>query len=242
MNHTVSFLLLLTMPLVSQGADSLPVEGPQKKSRPLPTYQVGLAPILQVSTAGFGVGVAHSISRHFAARAGINLFNYQGIYNAGKDTDDLQLAFDYSFKLTSINLLLDYYPFRRLGFRLTAGTYFNRNRFSLFGQSTKDFKFNDVVFTVKDIGTIEGTARFQRFAPYAGIGWGHPFLRKRLKLMVDLGMFFQNSPKIDFRTTGMLAPSSDQGAVLEDNLKPLKYYPIFNIGLAYRLKTNLFNR
>ncbi len=160
MNHTVLFLLLLTMPLVSRGADDLPADDPPRKRRPLPGYHTGLAPILQVSTAGFGAGIAHSVSRHVAVRAGINFFNYQGIYNAGKDTDDLQLAFDYSFKLTSFNLLLDYYPFRRLGFRLTAGTYYNRNRFSLFGQSTKDFKFNDVVFTVKDIGTIEGTARF----------------------------------------------------------------------------------
>ncbi|GAB3902087.1 hypothetical protein GCM10028803_27980 [Larkinella knui] len=131
--------------------------------------------------------------------------------------------------------MADYYPFKRAGFRLTAGLFYNLNQLTFDGTPMKEVKFNDVIFSKEQVGTINGQANFSKLAPYAGLGWGHPFRGTKLKFMVDLGFFYQQSPKVTLVTTGMLEPSSDQGPVIEQNLQPLKYYPILNLGLSYRL-------
>ncbi|RYC71377.1 hypothetical protein [Spirosoma sordidisoli] len=204
-------------------------------TRPLPPYRPGFAVMLSAGSAGGGVAVGYSINRQLAARLGLNLFSYSGTLTSGKDTDDIQIGFDYKLKLLNTNLLLDYYPFKRSGFRLTGGAFYNLNQISFFGKPVKDVKFNDITFTIDEVGTLDGRADFNKIAPYIGLGFGNPYTRSRLKFMADVGFFYQQSPQITFKTTGLLEPSSDQGAVIENNLKPLKYYPIVTIGLAYKL-------
>ncbi len=209
-------------------------------AKPLPAYRPGISLAVHAGTAGFGFDISKSLFRQLSVRIGANLFNYQSTLKSGKDTDELQIGFDYTVKLLSFNMLVDYYPFKRAGFRLTTGVYYNLNQLSFFGKPTKDVRFNDVVFTIDQVGTVSGKADFSKVAPYAGIGWGHPFLRNRLKFTADIGIFYQQSPTITFVTTGMLEPSSDQGPIIENNLKPLKYYPVVNLGISYNLVSTRF--
>ncbi|MFC5407810.1 hypothetical protein ACFPMF_00720 [Larkinella bovis] len=201
----------------------------------MPRYQPGLAVAIRAGTAGVGFDVFKSIVPRFTVRAGASLFSYQGQLDSGKPTDVVQIAYDYELKLASINALVDFYPFKRAGFRLTTGVFYNLNQLTFDGTPMKEVRFNDVIFTKEQVGTINGKADFNRIAPYAGLGWGHPFRGTKLKFMVDLGLFYQQSPQVTFVTTGMLEPSSDQGAVIEQNLQPLTFYPILNLGLSYRL-------
>lgn len=206
-----------------------------KTSSPLPPYRPGFAVMLSAGSAGGGVAVGYSINRQLAARLGVNLFNYSGTLKSGKDSDDLQIGFDYKLKLQTTNLLLDFYPIKRSGFRVTGGAFYNLNQISFFGKPVKDVTFNDVTFTVDEVGTLDGKATFNKIAPYIGLGFGNPYTRGRLKFMADVGFFYQQSPSISFTTTGMLAPSSDQGPIIERNLSPLKYYPIVTLGASYKL-------
>ncbi|NDU98215.1 hypothetical protein [Spirosoma terrae] len=203
-------------------------------------YKPGVALVAHAGTAGYGIGISKSLSRQLALRVGINQFTYKGTLTSGKATDELQIGFDYTIRLLSFNGLIDYYPFKRAGFHLTAGAYVNQNEVTFFGKPTKDVRFNDVVFTIDQVGTVSGKASFAKVAPYAGIGWGHPFLRNRFKVMADVGFFYQQSPSITLTTTGMLEPSSDQAPVIENNLKPLKYYPVISLGLAYNFLSTSF--
>ena len=229
-----SALLLLPISVRSQ------IDTYSQHNRPLPRYRPGLALIAQASTAGVGVGLAKSLSRQVALRVGANWFTYNGHLTSCASSDELQMAFNYTIKLASFNALVDYYPFRRAGFHLTAGAYFNLNQITFLGKPTKEVRFNEVVFTPDQIGTVSGKASFDKVAPYLGIGWGHPFLRSKLKFMANVGVFYQQSPAITFVTTGMLEPSSDQGPIIENNLKPLKYFPLVSVGLAYRIVSTRF--
>jgi hypothetical protein len=199
-------------------------------------YKPGIALIAHAGTAGFGLDIDKSLFRQLALRIGANKFTYKGTLTSGNESDELQIGFNYTINLLSFNALLDYYPFKQTGFRLTAGAFYNLNQVTFLGKPTKDVRFNDVVFTIDQIGIVEGKADFPRIAPYVGIGWGHPFMRSRVKLLADVGFFYQQSPGITLVTTGMLAPSSDQGPVIENNLKPLKYYPLISIGLSYTIR------
>ncbi|GAB3270652.1 hypothetical protein GCM10027347_41470 [Larkinella harenae] len=200
-----------------------------------PSFQPGLALAVRAGTAGVGLDVVKSVSSRVSARLGASLFRYNGTLTSGKQTDDIQMGFDYQIKLASVNALIDFYPFQRAGFRLTGGLFYNLNQLTFDGMPTKDVKFNDVVFTRQEVGTMNGKTTFNKLAPYLGLGWGHPFRGSKLTFMVDLGLFYQQSPQVTLVTTGMLEPSSDQGAVIEQNLQPLKFYPVLNLGLAYRL-------
>lgn len=203
--------------------------------RSLPTYRPGFAIMASAGSAGGGVAVGYSINRRFAARLGANAFRYSGTLTSGEDSDELQIGFNYKIKLQTVNALVDYYPFDQTGLRLTGGAFYNLNQIDFFGKPTKDVKLNDVTFTVDEVGTLTGQADFKRIAPYLGLGFGNPYTRRRLKFMFDLGFFYQQSPQITFKTTGLLEPSSDQGPIIQDNLRPLKFYPIINVGLSYKL-------
>lgn len=231
----LAILVAYSSGLYAQADLSRTVEGNSSPSRALSAYRPGFALIASVGSAGGGLAVGHSITRRFAARLGANAFDYSGTLKSGKESDDLQIGFDYKIKLRTINALVDYYPFARTGVRLTGGVFYNLNQISFFGKPTKDVKLNDVTFTIDEVGTLNGQADFNRVAPYVGLGFGNPYTRRRLKFMFDLGFFYQQSPQIAFKTTGLLEPSSDQGAVIQDNLKPLKFYPIVNFGLSYKL-------
>ncbi|WP_461148737.1 hypothetical protein [Spirosoma pulveris] len=233
MKHLL-YLLILALPLVATAQNDTPA-GAARATRPLPLYKPGFALMLSAGSTGGGVAVGYSINRSVAVRVGANLFNYDGTLKSGKDTDDIQIGFDYTVKLKNADLMVDLYPFKRSGFRLTGGAYYNINTVTFFGKPTKDVKFNDTVFTIDEVGTLDGKADFNKVAPYVGLGFGNPYTRKRLKFMVDIGFFYQQSPLVTFRTTGMLEPSSDQGAVIQKNLEPLKYYPVVNLGLSYKL-------
>lgn len=206
-----------------------------KTPSPLPPYRPGFAVMLSAGSAGGGVAVGYSINRQLAARLGVNLFNYSGVLKSGKDSDDLQIGFDYKLKLQTTNLLLDFYPIKRSGFRVTGGAFYNLNQISFFGKPVKDVTFNNVTFTIDEVGTLDGKATFNKIAPYIGLGFGNPYTRGRLKFMADVGFFYQQSPTISFTTTGMLTPSSDQGPLIQKNLSPLKYYPIVTLGASYKL-------
>lgn len=232
------FVLLLTLSLAGRGQSSATAEVRGQGAAVSPQgilYRPGVAVAVHAGTAGVGADVAVALHRRVNLRVGGNFFTYTGQELSGKDTDDLQVAFDYTLKLKSFNALIDFYPFKNAGFHLTGGAYYNLNTIAFNGKPTKDVQFNDVVFTVDEIGTLDGKATFNKVAPYAGVGWGHPFLRRRLKLTIDAGFFYMQSPMVTLTTTKMLEPSSDQGAVIEQSLEPVKYYPVLTIGLSYNL-------
>lgn len=236
MKYTLSVLMIaLSLVVWGQSSATAEVTGPEAAAPKSSVYRPGVAVMVHGGTAGLGAGVAVALHRRLNLRVGVNSFNYQTQILSWKDTDDLQIGFDVKAKLKSANVLLDLYPFKNLGLHLTGGLYYNLNEMTFFGKPTKDVKFNDVVFTVDEIGTLDGKASFNKTAPYVGLGWGQPFLRNRFKVSFDAGFFYMQSPNITLTTTKMLEPSSDQGAVIEQSLEPVKYYPVVNISLSYNL-------
>ena len=58
------------------------------------------------------------------------------------------------------------------------------------GQPSGDsYTFNGVTYTAAEVGTVNGTVRWKKTMPYAGLGWGTPASKSGgLTFLFDLGV------------------------------------------------------
>ena len=197
-----------------------------------------LALTVQGGTTGLGAGLAYQLSEQLNVRGSYNGFEY----NHDETVDELE--YDLDLELSTAELLLDWHPFSS-GFRLTGGIVYNGT--DLTGDArpsgTGTVEFGGQTFLVQDIGSVDADVDFASVAPYLGIGYGQPF-GQRLSFSADLGVMYQGSPEaslqvrpgpgVDPVTQARLEQAAaEQERELEDELDPLRFYPVARIGLAY---------
>jgi hypothetical protein len=188
-------------------------------------------------TLGGGIELSTALTQRAAVR-----LNVDG-YNRKQSSDQDNIQYDMKLKLQTVSLLGDWFPFAN-NFRISAGVFYNGNKFSLKGQPTgPGFTINDQPYAAAEVGSLEATVKFRKAAPYFGIGYGRP-INKGLSLIFDAGVMFQGSPRSKMDVTcgaGVLAArcaqlQSDAAAEqsqLDDSLHNFKYYPVISLGLAY---------
>jgi hypothetical protein len=174
---------------------------------------------VRAGTTGVGADVAWSIAPTLSARLG-----YSGLkWDRDIDTDNVR--YEGKLKLSNFNTMLDFSPIGP--FRLTGGLIFNDNKYDVRGA------FGG--------GSIAGTVKGKRAAPYLGIGYGN-VSGMGVNFYADLGIMFQGSPKARLTAecgslsagdcSTLQAQAAAEQARVEDELKNFKYYPVLNIGLT----------
>lgn len=188
---------------------------------------------VNVGLNGFGAGVTRSFSDNFNLRAGFSYFKIT-VDGGGGTTDD------YSYiatpKLTTINLIADYFPFENI-IRVSGGLVVNLNAIDTKLTPTKTYTIGGDVYTPETLGDLNANIKFAPVAPYIGLGLGNPVAGDEgFSVTFDIGTFYQSAPKVDLTATGLLEPSAseDQKQTLEDNLSWFKWYPVLTIGFNYK--------
>ena len=194
----------------------------------------------RVSTLGAGVEVKRTLGSNLAARAMLNGFSLS------LDEEYSDVDYDGDLKLKSGGLVLDFHP-GGSWFRMSAGILLNGNRLDVDAEPTAGtFEFNDVTYSVAQVGSAKGEADFNSIAPYAGIGFSKsPGADGGLSISGDMGLVFQGSPSFDLDVTcGAVVPAvtctrlqSDVDAertAFEDDADEYKYFPVVSLGLGYR--------
>jgi len=202
------------------------------------TGSVGVG--VKAGTLGIGGEVTVGIVPNLNIRSGYNAFNYNGTIT--KDNN----PYDYTLKLNSFPLLVDWHPFNGSGFRMSTGVLFNNNKVDASGQmnTSVTFRIGDKEYTVSELGTLTGGVTVNSTAPYAGIGWGNAADDNDggLSFTIDLGVVFQGSPKVSLspgntniyaKYPEFQAELNKEIAKLESDIKNLQYYPVVSLGLAY---------
>ena len=127
------------------------------------------------------------------------------------------------FKLYHGKILIDYYPFLRDRFHITAGIYFgSRNIITSKGQLPSeyvaavhvinqylpentqfmpavwrgDFLINDCLVEASQSGKVKYSRQITPIRPYIGIGFGRAVPHKRIGCQFDLGALFLGKPKM----------------------------------------------
>ncbi len=185
------------------------------------------------STLGFGIEAMRSFSPNLNARVGFAVFGYS-IKGGGGSTDDY--SYNAKLNLTGINILADYFPWQT-GLRVTAGFLINLNKVTTEMTPSKTYTVGGDLYTPDVLGKMNAEIKFNKIAPYIGIGFGNPLAEgKKLGFTFDMGTMYHGSPKVDLSATGLIEPSAspDQEEKLADNISWFKWFPVVSFGLTYK--------
>lgn len=190
---------------------------------------------VQVGTLGPGLNIGYKFNPYFDIRANVNGLKYS------RDVEVNDVKYDADLKLLTAGLLADYYPFAN-GFRLTAGAYYNGNKLSGNGHSTKDYYGIDP----NDYGYERASVEYKKFAPYVGFGYQTNDDDSNWIFTADLGVMYQGKAKVSNSTTCYNAAvcsdlqsqidreNAEQRQDIQDKADKLKWYPVASIGIGYR--------
>jgi hypothetical protein len=202
-----------------------------------------IAAAVRVGTPGYGLELDVGFADRFAARLGYSFLDWN---HSITDTD---LRYDGRLKINNASLLFDWYVTGG-GFHITAGATSGGVKVDATGRpSGGTYELNGTTYTAAQVGSISGHVEFgNSVAPYVGVGWGNPIDKAgRLSFLFDIGAMYGGTPDVTLNVTcGTAAPEGtalctrlkqDVAAEkhdLEDNVELARWYPVVNLGVAYR--------
>lgn len=202
--------------------------------------QIGAAVTADLGTTGAGFHLVVPIASTLNGRLGANYFKHEFEKRAG--------SVDYKFegKLSTFDVLFDWYLVPDSSFRLTGGLVYNGSRFDAVGVpgANRSFNFNGNTYSSADLGRVEGEVTFRRAAPYVGIGWGNALSAdKRWNFSTDVGAFYQGKAKVKLVAVGCSTSKllcdrlANDVAVeelrLQEEASDYKVYPVLRASISY---------
>lgn len=188
----------------------------------------------QASTLGLGLEAGYRVNPMFGLRLGGNMFTFS------TDRGISGVDYDLDVKLRSFGAVLDVYPVAGTGFRISGGARINYNKADLTGTLSGPRSFGGVVVTPQQAGELTGKATFDRFAPYAGVGYNGTVFSPNFSVGVDLGVLFQGKPRVSLSAPGVAttpaiaAVLEDQRREVEDSIRAARFWPVVAITASYR--------
>ncbi len=200
------------------------------------TAQAGFYVGGRAGTLGLGLEASKLITPNLAVRGA--LYRYSREFD--RQESDVEFTVDLQFD--GYTGLIDLYPSGGGTFHLTGGIMAAPAEVDGVGQPTSgNYTFNGVEYTAAEVGTVNGTVRWEKTMPYAGLGWGTPASRRGgLTFLLDFGVGF-GKPTIGLSASSAVAGSAlaqdveaERQQIQADVNKYLKIYPVVNLGLAIR--------
>ncbi|MEM9665044.1 MAG: hypothetical protein AAF970_08930 [Bacteroidota bacterium] len=187
---------------------------------------------VRVGTFGPGLEVSQAFGSQLSLRAGASLFRYSR-NDVLQDEVDVEVSTD--AQVGAGNLVLDWHPFKN-GFRLSTGVYYNA--FGVESQIVpiESYTIDDREFAPERLGSLTAELDYgSKFSPYLGLGLGHPARGKRVGLLFDLGVLYAGSPTLNLEGEGMIGPTANHEATLNEGIESFQFYPVMSLGLSVRL-------
>jgi hypothetical protein len=188
----------------------------------------------KVGTLGIGADVSRSIvPRLLNMRVGASFFSYS------TDFDEEGISYNADLKLGAVPIALDVFPFRNW-FRLGGGVLINLNEVTGTAQATNGtVTIGDTKYNLADLGQVQGKVKFNRAAPYFGLGFNNPIKKKgHLGFFADLGVMYHGNPFISLTTAktvpNLQANIDKQVAKTNEDLKRFTLFPIIQFGISYK--------
>jgi hypothetical protein len=190
--------------------------------------------VLRAGTFGPSGGVTTSLGRVLNVRLDVPYLTYSR--SAERRIDDFDLRIDATMRLSMVSAIVDLHPFGN-GVRLSAGALYNRSEATFTGRSAGPYTVGSTTYTAEEIGELSGVLRMgEGLKPYAGIGFGNAVSTgKRLGFLMDIGVMFSGPPQFTMTGSGMVAPTAEEAAQIQQNLDWARFYPGVSLGISYRI-------
>ncbi len=195
---------------------------------------------LDAGTTGAGLHLVFAMPMDLNARVGVNALNF----NYARSSS--QVDYDFGLKLQTIDALLDWFPTKGSGFRLTTGLVYNGSKidYNMKVNVGNQYVLNGNTYSIAQVGSIHGAVEFKKVAPYLGVGWSNlPTSGKGWGFTADMGVTFQGAPDSTLVNSNCTAAAavcaqltSDlaaEKANVDDLLSNLKAYPVMRMGASY---------
>jgi hypothetical protein len=213
---------------------------------------VSYAVAFRIGSGGIGGEVSTPLNKHLELRGGAQFFSYStNIVANGLDADG-------TITMQNGFVAVDYFPFHNQ-FRISPGiTLHNDNHvaFSLDVPAGQTFTLGNQDYTSQPGDPITGSGHIlfgsEPVVPRFTVGWGNPFPRNggHWAFPVDVGFEVTTRPTVQLSLAGSGCDSQGCGPIddpdnqaniqqeitnLENDLAPLRFYPIVSFGVSYRI-------
>ncbi|GIZ53115.1 hypothetical protein [Noviherbaspirillum aridicola] len=194
-----------------------------------------------VGTTGAGFHATVPLGDQLNARLGLGYLGYS--YNGSTREMDYRLK----LKANTYDALLDWYPAKDSGFRVTAGLAFNGNKIEARGEpdASGNFTIGGNTYSAATAGTVKGKVSFNKIAPYLGLGYGSGGDREKgWSFSTDVGVLFQGSARTTLSSSGcsagaaacsqLSADLARENRELRKEADRFRLYPVVRIGVSYK--------
>lgn len=248
--------------VAAPGADSAASVSAASKannSAPAPFSHMGMS--AGIGAGGINLQAATNMNRYMNLRGVGNVFSYT-VNNI--NTNGMNL--NGKLNLASAGVSVDLYPFPNHGLRFSPGVlFYNQNSVnaSVTVSGGTSFKLNDIEYYSSTSAPVQGSGSLglnkQNPAFSMTAGWGNLISRRggHFSVPFEIGAAFVGTPNLNLALTSGQVCSDPQGtmncqdvtadttlqsslqaqiAKYQNDLNPLKVYPIFSIGIGYNFK------
>lgn len=183
-----------------------------------------------ISTLGLGGDVGVRFNDFIGVRVAGNAWKQD--FNASYGG----LDYDIGLTLASVGPMVDVYPFGSI-FRITGGFRYNLNGLDLTGTPNTNITVGGTTYTPAQVGKLDGDIKFNKIAPYAGLGLEFTLLNGMMALGTEAGVLFQGSPSVSLTSSTGIVTQADldsEAKQIEDDLSILSYYPVVSFYMTLR--------
>lgn len=157
---------------------------------------------------GYSLSINYQLNKKFGTRIGYLYGFYDPYYYTSFKGNYTEVKG--SFQVNMINLFLDYFPNAKSTFRVTLGLANSYNEYTVTVTPLTNQTYGYITYTPDDIGKIKTEILVNSIMPYLGIGLGKAVPTNRLGLGLDIGLYYQGSPKFNFQSEGSFKPSDNE--------------------------------
>ena len=196
----------------------------------------GFALGAHVGTTGVGVDAQAGLSPNVALRGSLDglVFSHDATYG--------NIPYTGRWRGVTGGVFADLHPFAN-AFMVSGGVYAGTRRATITSKPTGAISIAGHSFTPDQVGQLDGEIRLSSVAPFAGVGFSNAFRTKsRWSVTAVAGVAFSGRPKVTLTSSGgtfssnpvVLSAVADEQAIIANDVRNYRFYPVATIGLAYR--------
>jgi hypothetical protein len=190
-------------------------------------------------TQGVGLDLKFTPQSGFNIRAGASILpiKFDGDYQIRQEPTILDLDVEFS----NAHLMLDWHPWVNLPtfsrkIVVTAGAgYFWKADGNAIVSYDGVYNYGDIEVPSADLGVMNGTVKWNKYAPYLGFGFENPTPQKRVNVGFQVGAYYMGEPDVTLRGTNFLNSTQRNEDQFRKNMSNYYLLPVIQVNLNIAL-------